>query len=96
MRRMFHTVLTVLASAGIWSCMDYGPQPEESFSETGKGVFIVNEGNFNFGNASLSYYDVGSGRVENSVFSRANGMSLGDVAQSMTVHGGRGYIAVNN
>lgn len=96
MHRAFHTLLTVLASAGMWSCMDYGPQPEERFSESGKGVFIVNEGNFNFGNASLSYYDVDGMRVENSVFSRANGISLGDVAQSMTVHDGRGYVAVNN
>jgi YVTN family beta-propeller protein len=32
----------------------------------------------------------------NEVFARANAMKLGDVAQSMTIHNGEGYMAVNN
>lgn len=34
--------------------------------------------------------------MENEVFFRANGMKLGDVAQSMTIHGNKGWIVVNN
>ena len=43
-----------------------------------------------------SYYDPESMRVENEVFVRANGFKLGDVAQSMLIHNGVGWVVVNN
>ena len=60
------------------------------------GLFITCEGNFQYGNATLSYYDPATRTVQNEVFYRANGMKLGDVAESMIMHGGRGWIVVNN
>ncbi|MEG1621812.1 MAG: YncE family protein [Alistipes sp.] len=84
--------------------MDYGPLEEEvvpidplpTDQVTGKGLFITNEGNFMYGNATLSYYNTESKTVQNEVFVRANGMKLGDVAQSMTIHNGIGWVVVNN
>lgn len=76
--------------------MDYGPLDEEPIDLPQRGLFIVSEGNFTWDNASLSFYDPATGRVENEIFLRANGMKLGDVAQSMTLHRGRGYVVVNN
>lgn len=78
-------------------CTKYGPRDTENIQGAGRhGLFIVSEGNYTYGNASLTYYDTDTRRVENEVFVRRNGFRLGDVAQSMTVHGGRAYITVNN
>jgi hypothetical protein len=63
---------------------------------TTKGVYIVNEGGFNFGNAEVSFYNPENGEVSNNLFNAANGYSLGDVAQSMYIKDSIGFIVVNN
>lgn len=88
---LFHAALSLTG------CMewDYG-EINEDFDIPGPGLFITNEGNFQYGNATLSYYDPATNQVENEVFFRANGMKLGDVAQSMTIYDNKGWVVVNN
>lgn len=75
---------------------DYGLEEKFDISSSERGLFICNEGNFQYGNATLSYYDPQTKSVENEIFYRANAMKLGDVAQSMIIHNGIGWVVVNN
>lgn len=91
----FVSLTAVVLTVG---CMDYGPLAEEVFNHKGTtdGLFITCEGNFMYGNASLSYYTPSTKKVENEVFIRSNGANLGDVAQSVVVRGNLAYVVVNN
>lgn len=78
------------------SCENNPVDLERSGFRFGRGVFIVNEGVFQSVNASLSFYDPVTDSVQNHVFYRANGVPLGDVANSMSILGDDAWIVVNN
>lgn len=63
---------------------------------SGQGAFIINEGNFRSGNGSLSFFSYDSVKVFNHVFLDVNQRPLGDIPYSMSFHGGKAYIVVNN
>ena len=95
MRRLRQISICILAVL-LASCMRWEYGEMERFNILDNGVFITNEGNFTYGGATLSYYDPTFKSIENEVFYRANAMKLGDVAQSMVVRNGIGWVVVNN
>ena len=94
-----NTILSlILSTIFIFSgCMpDDPPVTPPDINESHSGLFIVNEGNFMYENASLSYLDFETDSVMNNVFFDVNNIPLGDVAQSMVIMDSTGYIVVNN
>ncbi len=81
-----------------FSCRKDKPQQATqavSISNRG-GVYIINEGNFQFGNAKVSYYDFATGNVAEDLFQPANHAALGDVCQSISSFNNKIYLVMNN
>ena len=93
-RRSLFFLLSVLAVT-MFSCKPDAPVKPSGYN-VGSGVFVLNEGNFQFSNASLSFYDPVADTVVNNLFYKVNNAPLGDVAESMALVDGKLYIVVNN
>lgn len=83
--------LSILGSF-LTSCSSDDSAPNTSIGDYSKGIWIINQGNFGSGNASLSFYN---GTIENKVYNKVNNLDLGDTAQSSIIDGDRLYIVVN-
>ena len=79
---------------------DFGPQYDQvesaEIEKVIKGVLVVNEGNFGFGNASISVVDLQKQKIQNRIFENANQRGVGDVAQSVLVVDSLAFVVVNN
>lgn len=87
---IFLIAISVLAS-----CKKKEDDPAPAIT-TDAGFFIVNEGNYTWGNASLSFVNEVKGSIENQVFFRTNQAPLGDVAYAMYINEGKAFITINN
>lgn len=89
-------IVTLAISLLATACGD-PPKPGPLEDLTGNSrVIMVNEGNFQWGNASLSVYLPKDKKIINNAFESANGFPLGDVAQSITRYKDRLYVVINN
>lgn len=76
---------------------DFGEQHEDDSEYHHKpGLFIISEGNYSFGNGSLSFYDPASRKVDNEIFYNANDRPLGDVPYQLEIYDDEIWVTVNN
>lgn len=62
-----------------------------------KSVLVINEGNYGWGNASVSLYDPTTNAIVTDYFKQQNsGSALGDVCQSITKYNSKYYLVMNN
>ncbi len=90
--------LLLVVCCGV-SCVKDKPDPDDYQAPPAvlsRGVFVANEGNFQWGNATVSYHDIPTGLTTADLFQPANQRPLGDVCQSITFVGYKAYLVVNN
>ena len=87
--------LVSIIAALLLACKPEQPVNPDIFT-VGSGVLVLNEGNYQFSNASLTYYNPDADTTVNNLFYRVNNAPLGDVAESMALADGKLYIVVNN
>ncbi|MDF1673257.1 MAG: YncE family protein [Vicingaceae bacterium] len=99
MRLLYVTLLSI----SLFSCKkeELGPQcincSNDSIESEAADVLILNEGNFGWGNGSISYYQPHTKTVSDNVYKQANNnIPLGDVVQSACQFNNKIYVVANN
>ena len=98
-RYFLYYIITVSIISILGSCKSDKPEDEIKPNinlQSKHGIYIINEGNFQFGNASISYYSPDDKSVIEDLYKHVNQHQLGDVCQSMTLINGWYYVVVNN
>lgn len=72
---------------------DFPPTPEPV--KPAQGLYILNEGNFNKNDATLSYYDFATAKVTNDFYALVNNRQLGSTANDAIIYGNKMYIVMN-
>ncbi len=93
MKLIIHLVILVLIC---FSCTDEPVETVFPDINIEEGVLIACEGNFMYGNGSLSFYDYNNRTVIKNFFYGRNNAPLGDVVQSLSGFGDKMFIVVNN
>jgi len=99
LKRKSWYIKIIILSVGLlttaFSCKKEEVPPEETPIVQNR-VFVINEGLFQQGNASLIIYDKKNQGLYIDVYQKENGTGLGDVFQSMITEDGKGFFVINN
>lgn len=89
--------MLVAVTAFMLSCKKDKPELNLPYPGLGPKLFIVNEGQFQAGNGSVSAYGTQTKKVDPDFYATQNGgAKIGDIAQSMIRHNNEYFIVVNN
>ena len=91
-------ILLMLMLISLGACQkEFGPQSVNGSEVVPDSTLaiIVNEGNFQWGNASLGQFDPEEGIYQDGLFRQANAQPLGDVIQEAHKIGDRYYLVMN-
>ncbi len=87
----------LLAVSALSACSDDDDTPVIPDTDVNKyGVFVVCEGNYGASNSSLTWANMEENSYLNEIFYKANDVTLGSQAQSMTTHDDDGWVVVSD
>lgn len=78
------------------SCTKDDDTPANTDKNYQAGVLITNEGPFQSGTGSVSFWSRDNQVRENDIFNAVNGFPLGNIVQSVSSYYGKSYVVVNN
>ncbi len=94
--KLKHVFLAVItATLFATSCSSDDDSSSEPRGDFENGILVLNQGNFNDGNASLDFIG-DDGMSSSNIFDSVNNSLLGDIAQSVAFNDAIAYIVVNN
>ncbi len=69
------------------------PEPDGEYKS---GIFVANQGAFQTGTGTVTFWDRDSLLTKQKIFEQVNDRQLGNILQSITIHNGRAYLVINN
>ncbi len=92
--RYTDTLMFILVLLSAISCCE--EKPDGPTTKTHHGIFVSNEGTFNFNNASVGWYDLTQKKYFGQVYRDSNDVKVGDVLQSILLTGDTAWLVINN
>ena len=93
---MKRLLLVVSLGLVLSSCVKNPAASNSYYTPQAIAVYVLNQGNYGQGNASLTAYFPDSNYAENDLFKLANGTTLGDVGNDIQLYNGDAYMVINN
>lgn len=96
-RRLLYKTALLVAVATLFNACEKDDDTDPKVTVTkATGFYITNEGAFGNSNSELSFFNYSENSITNNLFKTVNNRPLGDVLQSMTIFGNKGYLVLNN
>jgi hypothetical protein len=91
-----HLIQVLIAVIVLYSCKPPAKENDPLPDLQEKGIYVVNQGNFQAGNGSVSFYNYSTDVTTSDLFSLENNRPAGDVCQSLYFYNNSFYLVVNN
>jgi len=90
-------LLVGIVSGLLFACSKEQEDTPDTITDLSDGVFVINEGPYNTGTGTISFFKRDGSYIQHKLYQNANTLiPLGNIVQSMTVIDDIAYIAVNN
>jgi hypothetical protein len=93
--KVLTNVFFLLITVFVMSSCD-GTEDPEPDGEYKSGIFVANQGVFQTGTGTVTFWDRDSLKTKQKIFETVNNRQIGNILQSITIYNGRAYLVVNN
>jgi len=95
--KLKYLLITLSLASILTSCSKNDPDPTPPIpGDARAGIYILNQGNINQNNSTLTYFDYSTQTTTADKYMVANSTKLGDTGNDLGVYGAKMYIVVNN